>query len=125
MNFRLIRALVAKDFALHFRNRMYAILTVVTAVFFIIIYFVMPDAVDEELKIGLYAPVLPPVFEMIPLEEGLVLEPLDSEEALVAAVNGRDYVAGIALPADIMEKFAAGFINSLISMSTKIIALCL
>ena len=108
MNLGVIKALVAKDFSLFFRNRFYTLITILGIVFYLIIYFIMPSSVDEELKIGLYAPVLPPVFTQIQQEEGLWFEVLDSDEALKEAITDGVYVAGVALPADIMEKFASG-----------------
>jgi len=108
MNWRVIKALAAKDFSLFFRNRFYTLITVIGIVFYLIIYFVMPSSVDEKLEIGLYAPVLPPAFELIQEEEGFNIVPFDSDEALKEAVTDGTYYAGITLPADIMEKFASG-----------------
>lgn len=107
MNSGIIRVLVAKDLSLFFRNRFYAAVTALGIVFYIVIYLVMPSSVDEELEIGLYAPVLPPVFELIQ-GEGLEIEVFETEEALIEAVTEGRYAAGVALPADIMEKFALG-----------------
>ena len=64
----------------------------------------MPGSVNENLKIGLYAPVMPPAFEQIQ-EEGLEIEAVESEEVLKEAVVEDEYIAGIVLPADIMEIF--------------------
>ena len=108
MNIRVIKALVAKDFSLFFRNRFYTLITILGIIFYLIIYFVMSPTVDETLEIGLYAPVLPPVFELVQAEEGLKFEIFDSDEALKEAVTEGEYKAGVALPADIMEKFEAG-----------------
>ena len=108
MNLGVIKALAAKDFALFFRNRFYTYITVIGIVFYLIIYFVMPSSVDENLEIGLYASVLPPVFELIQEEEGLDIVLFEAEESLKEAVTDGVYQAGIALPADIMEKFASG-----------------
>ncbi|MDY6917633.1 MAG: ABC transporter permease [Chloroflexota bacterium] len=107
MNPGIIRALAAKDIALFFRNRFFALITILGIVLYIVIYFVMPSAVDESLEIGLHAPVLPPVFEQLS-GEGLVFEQIESVEALADAVADGDYAAGVALPDDIMEKFEAG-----------------
>ena len=107
MNLRIIRALISKDFSLFFRNRFFALITVLGLVFYLVIYFVMSSSVDESLEIGLYAPVIPPVFEQMQ-EEGLEIEAVESEEALTEAVSEGRYVAGIALPADIMEKLMSG-----------------
>jgi ABC-2 type transport system permease protein len=108
MNLGVIRALVAKDFALFFRNRFYAYITILAIFVYLLIYFVMPSSVDEELDIGLYAPVLPPVFETLQEEEGYNIVLFDSEEALKEAVTEGTYQAGVALPADIMDKLASG-----------------
>jgi len=107
MNFRIIRALVAKDLSLFFRNRFYGLITVLGIVVYITIYLVMPGSVDEKLEIGLYAPVVPPVLEQLP-EEGVEIQAVESEEALIEAVIKGQYAAGMALPADIMDKFASG-----------------
>jgi ABC-2 type transport system permease protein len=108
MNWHAVKALVAKDFSLFFRNRFYTLITVIGIVVYLIIYFAMPSSVDEEMEIGLYAPVIPPVFGTIQQEEGVKFDIFEYEEALKEAITDGDYQAGVALPADIMEKFAAG-----------------
>jgi len=107
MNLRIIRALVSKDFSLFFRNRFFALVTVLGLVVYIVIYFVMPSSVNESLAIGLYAPVVLPAFEQMQ-GEGLEIEEVESEELLKEGVIEGQYVAGIALPADIMEGFMFG-----------------
>jgi ABC-2 type transport system permease protein len=107
MNLRAIGALVHKDFSLFFRNRFFAVVTVLGIVAYLAIYFVMPSSVDESLEIGLYAPVVPPVFEQVE-GEGLEVELVGSEDALRQGVTDGQYVAGVVLPADIMEKLASG-----------------
>ena len=107
MKLRIICALVSKDFSLFFRNRFFALITVLGIVVYLVIYFVMPRSVDENLEIGLYAPEMFPAFEQMQ-EEGLEIEVVESEELLKEAVIDGQYVAGIALPADIMESFISG-----------------
>ncbi len=106
MNLRIIGALISKDFSLFFRNRFFALMTAFGLIVYLTIYFVMPSSVNESLEIGLYAPVIPPAFEQIQ-GEGLEIEVVESDEALREAVTEGQYVAGVALPADIMEKFRA------------------
>ena len=105
MSWPIVRALIAKDFTLFFRNRFFAVVSVLGIVAYAVIYFVMPASVDEKLDIGLYAPVIPPVFEQLQ-GEGLSLEEVDSVDALKEAVIEGRYLAGVALPPDIMEKLA-------------------
>lgn len=107
MNLRIVGALVAKDLSLFFRNRFFAIITVLGLVAYIVIYFIMPEAVNENLEIGLYAPVALPAFEQMQ-EEGLEIEKVESEELLKEGVTEGQYMAGIALPADIIEDFISG-----------------
>jgi len=109
MNWRAIRALVFKDFVLFFRNRFIAVITALSLVTFGIIYFVMPNTVDETLEIGLYAPVVPPAMELMQqADAGLEIAQVESEEALREAVTEGEYIAGLVFPADIMDKFEAG-----------------
>ena len=105
MSWPIVWALIAKDFTLFFRNRFFAVVSVLGIVAYAVIYFVMPASVDEKLDIGLYAPVIPPVFEQLQ-GEGLSLEEVDSVDALKEAVIEGRYLAGVALPPDIMEKLA-------------------
>lgn len=108
MNLRIIGALVSKDFSLFFRNRFFALVTALGLVVYLVIYFVMPSSVNESLAIGLYAPGdIPPAFDQMQ-EEGLEIEEVDSEEALREAVTEGQYVAGVVLPADIMERLMSG-----------------
>jgi len=67
----------------------------------------MPQSVDESLEIGLYAPVILPALEQLD-EAGLELEVVESEAELTEDVTEGKYVAGIALPADIMESLISG-----------------
>jgi ABC-2 type transport system permease protein len=107
MNPRIIGSLVGKDISIFFRNRFFALVTVIGVIAYIVIYFVMPKSVDDTLKIGLYAPLnLPASIQL--KEEGLEFETVASEEQLKQAVIDGQFIAGIALPADILDKLQAG-----------------
>jgi len=107
MNWRIIGALIAKDFSLFFGNRFFAFMTAFGIIVFFVLYFIMPSSVDESLDVGLYAPEIPPVFKQLQ-GEGLKMIEVETKEELKEGVTEDDYTAGIALPADIMEKFDAG-----------------
>ena len=53
MNWRIIGILASKDLSLFFRNKMITALTAVALVFYLVIYFVLPGSVDEDLEIVL------------------------------------------------------------------------
>ncbi len=107
MNLAGIRALVAKDFRLFFRNRFFAIVTPLAVVVYIGLYFVMPGSVDETIRIGLYAPGFSPTAEQLQ-QPGLQVHLVESEDELLAGVAAHDYMYGIVLPADLVEKLASG-----------------
>ena len=108
MNWGIIRALIQKDVTLYFRNIMSAAFTVLFLVFFFTVYFVMPSTADNTLKIGIYTEVVPPSFMEAEEEEGLEIILASSEEELKAGVTDADYIAGIAMPNDFLEKLYSG-----------------
>ena len=107
MNWQIISALIAKDFKLYFRNRFFALITVLALVAYITIYFVMPRTVNETLEMAIYAPVLPPILEQAG-SQGLELELMESEEQLKEAVVGSEYLVGVIVPPDLMDKLMSG-----------------
>jgi len=107
MSWQIVSALIAKDFKLYFRNRFFALITVLALVAYIVIYFVMPPTVDETLEIAVYAPVLPPILEQAG-SQGLELEFMESEEQLKEAVDGGEYLVGVVVPPDLMGKLMSG-----------------
>lgn len=107
MNPRIIGALVAKDFALYFRNRFFAVITILGLVFYVLVYFLMPQSVDERLEIGLYAPELPPSFEQAQ-GQGLRFELTGSEQLIKDAVIEGQFLAGVVLPPDYLDAVVAG-----------------
>jgi hypothetical protein len=107
MNWHIIGALVSKDLSLFFRKKGILAITILGLVFYLVIYFVMPNTVSETLKVGVYGPGLPPIFEQIP-EEGLEITVVDSEEELRDSVAEGKYITGIALPEDLLDKLNSG-----------------
>lgn len=108
MNWRIISALVLKDLTLFFRNRFFAFVSVLGVVAYAGIYYVMPSTVDESLEIGLYAPTIPPIIEELMGEEDMIIRAMDSEEALKEAISEGEYIVGVVLAEDILEKLTTG-----------------
>ena len=107
MNWRIIRTLISKDLTLFFRKKGILAITLLGLVFYLVIYFVLPDTVSETLKIGVHAPGLPPIFEQLP-EEGLEITVVESEQVLKDSVSDGDFISGIALPEDFLDKIRSG-----------------
>ncbi|MFC2023003.1 ABC transporter permease [Chloroflexota bacterium] len=108
MNARVIKALLKKDIALFTSNRFYLLITIVGLIFYAGIYFILPAQLDEKLSLAMYAPVVPPAFAQLTENEGADVEFFSTEEDLQKAVLDGDYQVAIALPADIMDTWAAG-----------------
>jgi len=107
MNLSGIRALVAKDFTMFFRNRFFVLMTLLGLIVYVALYFVMPGSVDETLDVGLYSPVWSPISGDTQ-QQGLEIHVAESEDDLKDGVKAHDYVAGIVLPADLAERLASG-----------------
>ena len=108
MSRRIVISLIRKDLTLYFRNRFFAFVSVLGVVAYAGIYLIMPNTVDETLDIGLYAPAVPPLFAELMEEGGLDIHTMDSEDALKESIIGGEYVAGLVLPADLIEKLTSG-----------------
>jgi ABC-2 type transport system permease protein len=107
MNWRIIGTLAAKDLSLFFRKKGILALTILGLAFYLVIYFVMPGTAEENLKIGVYAPGLPAIFQQLP-EEGLEISAVASEEELKGDVIDGTYIVGISLPSDFLDKLNSG-----------------
>jgi len=96
ISFRIVSTLILKDLSLFSKNRLYAVVTPLALLAYLVIYFVMPSSIDETLEIGIYTPGMAGIFEGMQ-RDGLKTESVESEEALRDAVVDGDYVVGVAL----------------------------
>jgi len=99
---------IVKDLLLFFKNRFFALVTILGLVAYAVIYYFIPNSVDETLEIGLYAPDFAPTLTDQVQSEGLLLNRAESEDALKAAVIAGDYPVGVALPADMLAQLRGG-----------------
>ncbi len=103
---RMIVALVQKDVKLFFRNQFFALITLLGLAFYLLVYFMLPSTVEERLPFAVHVEgVAGGLTGALPLGEGelsdgLTIVTFDSKEALIAAVEKGDYLAGLVLPAD-------------------------
>jgi ABC-2 type transport system permease protein len=107
MNRRIIGSLVQKDLSLFFRNRFFAMITVLGFAVYLVVYFVMPTSSGTTLKIGLFEPEGILILDQLETE-GLAFESVPSEEQLKQDVADGKYVAGISLPAGTLGSLLAG-----------------
>ncbi len=111
---RMIAALVRKDVKLFFRNQFFALITLMGLAFYLLVYFMLPATVEERLPVAVYVEsVAAELTSTLPLNagelsDGLTIVTFDSKEALIAAVEKGDYLAGLVLPADALAAVRRG-----------------
>lgn len=105
---RIVRGLIAKDWALFRRNRFYAAMSILGLIVYVVTYFALPSSVNEKLTMGLYAETVPPAFEQLADSSGFDIRVFASEDELRDAVSKGELSLALALPSDIMESWAEG-----------------
>lgn len=109
INWRITRTLIIKDLTIFFRNRFFAVVTLLGLVFFSGVYLVLPSSVDAELHLALYSTdTVPSLFREAFEGQQIRIEVLDSEEALKNAVEDGDYAGGILLTEGLLNQITAG-----------------
>jgi len=108
MNGHLLAVLIRKDITLYFRNRYFALISVLGVSIYILIYTLMPRTVDETLSLAIYAPTIPDVFIEFLGGNDIHIAKLESDEALQQAIINSEYVAGIVLTADVVAGVLRG-----------------
>ncbi len=108
-----VRAFVAKDLRIHARDRFYVVVTIVGLAFFIGVFWLLPDTVDETLHLGVHLEDAPAeVAALLDADEdeaGLAVEVFRSSADLEDAVrDGDPVVAGLDLPAGFLAALATG-----------------
>jgi len=103
MNWLIIKTLISKDFKLFFRDKFFGIMTIAGIVLYIIFYFIMPNAIDETIEIGLYAPQASNISYKNIKEEGLIIRYMKTEDELKQAIIDKKLHIGISIPEDIQK----------------------
>ncbi len=103
-----IGTLIKKDLILLFRNKALGIMPHVFLVLLIVIYFIMPSKVNERLKLAVYGSAIPQVLVEEMTEEGLELVYMNSEEELNQGVDDGDFIMGIVIPDDLLNRISSG-----------------
>lgn len=104
---RIIAAIVAKDLRELSRDRFYMIISVLGIVFYVAIFWVLPNSVDETISLGVHSPD----GALQGFAQGFEFESFPSAADLEAAVAGEGDVtvaAGISFPAGFAGAVAAG-----------------
>lgn len=108
MNKGIIGTLIKKDLTLLFRNWLLSIPSLVFIVVIIVLYFIMPAKVNEELKLAVYGSPLPQAMIDELAGEGVELTYMESEEKLNQGVESGDFIMGIVFPEDLLLRISSG-----------------
>ncbi|HEX9796741.1 MAG TPA: ABC transporter permease [Anaerolineales bacterium] len=105
---RRIGTLIAKDIRLYYLNRFFAFITVMSLVFFLAAYFLLPRQQEDTTRLGYVGPALPALFEQESGGDGVFFVSFDETSALRQAILDGDIAAGVRIPSDMVERLEAG-----------------
>ncbi|MBK9122273.1 MAG: ABC transporter permease [Chloroflexi bacterium] len=108
MNARILGTLMMKDLKLYFRNRFFAFITIAGVILYIAAFHLLPSTVDESLTLAVYAPSIPDTVLEVLTGNDITIVPMESDAALQEAVVNNEYVAGVALPEDVVGSILLG-----------------
>ncbi len=108
MSLPILATIVRKDLSLFFKNRYFALITVLGVVAYTAIFYLMPRQVEETLEIGYLSAELPPAFTEALEEEGLILRRFEEEGGLRSAVASGELPAGVIFPEGVLAGVRAG-----------------
>ncbi len=108
MNWKMIPTLVWKDTLLYSRNRFVALMSVLGVVAYAVIYFLMPNSVDETLLMGIVAPNFPQAFLTNLEDAGVEIAQEPTAEAMVSEMEAGAYDTGVVFPATLIADLSAG-----------------
>jgi ABC-2 type transport system permease protein len=93
----MIAALIEKDIKLYFRNRFFALISLLALALYLALYLLLPAQTDEQVNVALFIedPAATTLDER--LGATLTLNLYTSEAEMVDAVNAGDFMAGLAL----------------------------
>jgi ABC-2 type transport system permease protein len=108
MHITAIWALMVKDARLYAANRLFALVTVLGLVAYIVIYFLLPATVDETLRLGLVIPDSLSALSEMPDNDAVQVTRFTDVEALRKAVASGEVEVGFAFPADLYDQLRQG-----------------
>lgn len=104
----IILTLVKKDLALFVRNRFFLMITMLTLMAYILVYYLMPADAEQRFKIGIYPADISSTIEQELAARDMDITYFDDESALRAAVEASTYRVGIMLPRSVADTMTSG-----------------
>ncbi len=109
MKLEVIGTIVAKDLREFSRDRFYVVITIVGLLFYVLIFWVLPDTVDETIELGIVQSGMGQAFEQV-ADQGVSITAFASDQDLRAAIErGTGGISvGLSFPDDFPRSVAAG-----------------
>ncbi len=110
MNTGAIRAIIVKDLRAFSRDRFYLFMTILGLVFYVAVYWVLPNTVNETIGMGITQIGMDAYFDELTNDDGgLTLTPYASAQELEEAIrSGEGPAVGLAFPSDFLPAVASG-----------------
>ncbi len=112
----IVAAIIRKDLAEHTRDRFFVLVTVLGIVVYVVAFWLLPNSVDETIKVGVHQTGMDQVFDQLAATQGEGIEfvMFETADALKAALGLGERAAeeelaiGLAFPAGFLRRVAAG-----------------
>ena len=103
-------AVFRKDLYLMFRDFIFVFMTLLSLVFFVGIYWLLPKNVDETISLGISGVGIEAAFSALSgeEEEGIGVSRFEGPDELRAAVAGKDVEIGLSFPDDFIQSLRSG-----------------
>ncbi len=98
-----ILVLLKKDFKQFTRNKIYSILSLVGLILFIVVFWILPDTIDESISLGIIHHDLGELISSLEEEEGLNLVDFSNEQSLGRVLSG-EVVLWRTLDGELLEQ---------------------
>lgn len=115
MNLNVLLTLIYKDTALFFRNRFFALITVLSLVIYVAIYLLMPSEAEERFDVALYPADVSQAVQAEFTSREMTVTLFDDEQAMRDAVEAGDYRVGVVVPAGAVQSLSAGEATNIIA----------
>lgn len=108
----IIWAIAQKDLREFIRDPFYLLMTLLGLITYVVIFWLLPQEVDETLEVGVYPPAIAQLVEQIEVgagaEEGLAVTSFADPDQLSEAVTEGQQVAGVEFPASFLIQAVLG-----------------
>lgn len=105
---RRVATLIFKDVRLYYLNRFFALITVLSFLLFLGVYFLLPRELEDSTQLGYVGPELPALIRESAGEDGVFFARYDNADGMLAAIVAGEIAAGVEMPDDLLDRLQSG-----------------